>query len=59
MEKHFDVTITDDDLALERKIEQIDAECALHGIYVLRTNLDAAVLDSCSTVKAYKQLSKC
>jgi len=57
MEKHFDVTITDDDLTFERKNEQIDAEHALDGIYVLRTNLDAAVLDSSSTVKAYKQLS--
>jgi transposase len=57
MEKHFEVTITDDDLTFERKSEDIDAERALDGIYVLRTNLDAAVLDSSSTVKAYKQLS--
>jgi transposase len=57
MEKHFDVTITDDDLTFERKMEDIDAERFLDGIYVLRTNLDAAVLDSSSTVKAYKQLS--
>jgi transposase len=57
MGKHFDVTITDDDLTFERKIEEIDEERALDGIYVLRTNLDAAVLDSSSTVKAYKQLS--
>jgi transposase len=57
MEKHFDVTITDDDLTFERKMEDIDAERVLDGIYVLRTNLDAAVLDSSSTVKAYKQLS--
>jgi transposase len=57
MEKHFNVTITDDDLTFERKMEDIDAERFLDGIYVLRTNLDAAVLDSSSTVKAYKQLS--
>jgi transposase len=57
MGKHFDVTITDDDLTFERKMEDIDAERVLDGIYVLRTNLDAAVLDSSSTVKAYKQLS--
>ena len=57
MGKHFDVTITDNDLTFERKKEDINAECALDGIYVVRTNLDAAVLDSSSTVKAYKQLS--
>jgi Transposase DDE domain len=57
MEKHFNVTITDDDLTFERKMEDIDAERVLDGIYVLRTNLDAAVLDSSSTVKAYRQLS--
>jgi transposase len=57
MAKHFDITITDNDLTFERKIEEIDEERALDGIYVLRTNLDAAVLDSSSTVKAYKQLS--
>ncbi|MBO0758026.1 MAG: IS1634 family transposase, partial [Bradyrhizobiaceae bacterium] len=57
MEKHFDITITDNNLTFERKIEQIDAERVLDGIYVVRTNLDAAVLDSSSTVKAYKQLS--
>lgn len=57
MAKHFDITITDDDFTFARKIEEIDEEHALDGIYVLRTNLDAAVLDSSSTVKAYKQLS--
>ena len=57
MAKHFDITITDNDLTFERKIEEIDAERVLDGIYVLRTNLDASVLESSSTVKAYKQLS--
>jgi transposase len=57
MAKHFDITITDDGLTFERRLEEIDAECALDGFYVVRTNLDAAVLDSPSTVKAYKQLS--
>ena len=57
MAKHFDITITDNNLTFERKIDQIDAERVLDGIYVVRTNLDAAVLDSSSTVKAYKQLS--
>jgi transposase len=57
MQKHFDITITDNNLTFERKTEQIEAEHVLDGIYVVRTNLDAAVLDSPSTVKAYKQLA--
>jgi transposase len=55
--KHFTVTITDDDLTFERKIEQIDAETLLDGIYVLRTDLKPDNLDATSTVKAYKQLA--
>jgi hypothetical protein len=55
--KHFTVTITDDDLTFERKIEQIDAETLLDGIYVLRTDLKPDTLDATSTVKAYKQLA--
>ena len=37
MAKHFDVTITDDSLAVERKQDQIDDEARLDGIYVIRT----------------------
>jgi hypothetical protein len=36
---------------------QIDAEAALDGIYVLRTNLEPEALDASSTVKTYKQLA--
>src|SRR6266566_4585654 len=44
--KHFDITITDTTLAVERKQAQIDEEAALDGFYVLRTPLPAAALDS-------------
>jgi len=57
MSKHFDLTITDDDFSFARIVEQINAEAALDGIYVVRTSVDRAVLDASSTVKAYKQLS--
>jgi hypothetical protein len=57
MAKHFAVTILDDDLTFERKTEQITAEAALDGIYVLRTSLKPETLDATSTVKAYKQLA--
>src|ERR1700736_6775320 len=38
MAKHFTVAITDNDLTFERKLEQIEAEALLDGIYVLRTD---------------------
>lgn len=55
--KHFEITITDDSFKFERKVEEIGTEGALDGIYVLRTNVATEVLDSYSTVKAYKQLA--
>jgi hypothetical protein len=54
--KHFTVTITDDSLAVARKQDQIDAEAALDGFYVLRTPIPAAELDSPGVVAAYKNL---
>jgi hypothetical protein len=55
--KHFAITITDDDLTFARENERIDAEAALDGIYVLRTNLKAEALDATATVRAYKDLA--
>src|SRR5260370_1041437 len=40
--KHFAVAITDDTLAVARRQDQIDAQAALDGIYVIRTPLPAA-----------------
>jgi hypothetical protein len=54
--KHFAVTITDDSLAITRKQDQIDAEAALDGFYVLRTPVPAAELDAAAVVTAYKNL---
>ena len=56
MAKHFDVAITDDSLAVERKQDQIDAEARLDGIYVIRTPVPEADLDSAGAVTAYKNL---
>ena len=55
--KHFDITISDDDFSRTRNIEQINAEAALDGVYVVRTSVNGEALDANSTVKAYKQLS--
>jgi hypothetical protein len=54
--KHFAVTITDDTLTIGRKQEQIDAEAALDGFYVLRTPVPADELDAAGVVTAYKNL---
>ena len=39
MAKHFDLEIADDSFSFSRKQDQIAAEAALDGIYVLRTSL--------------------
>jgi hypothetical protein len=54
--KHFAVTITDTTLTVERRQDQIDAEAALDGFYVLRTPVPASELDAPAVVAAYKNL---
>ena len=54
--KHFTVTITGTTLAIERRQDQIDAEAALDGFYVLRTPVPAGELDAPAVVSAYKNL---
>jgi hypothetical protein len=54
--KHFQITITDTALAVARRQDQIDAEAALDGFYVLRTPLPADELDAPGVVTAYKNL---
>jgi hypothetical protein len=54
--KHFAVTITDDSLTVARRQDQIDAEAALDGFYVLRTPVPADELDASGVVTAYKNL---
>ena len=54
--KHFTVTITDTSLSVIRKQDQIDAEAALDGFYVLRTPIPASELDAPGVVAAYKNL---
>jgi hypothetical protein len=54
--KHFDITITDTSLAVERRQAQIEDEAALDGFYVLRTPVPASELDAAGVVTAYKNL---
>lgn len=58
VKKHFEVTITDTTFTYKRKTEQIDAEAALDGIYVLRTNLPDTELATGDVVRSYKNLEQ-
>jgi len=58
MAKHFDVEVADSYLAWQRRIEQIEEEARLDGIYVIRTSMPAEHLDAAETVQAYKDLSR-
>src|SRR5215472_3349761 len=54
--KHFEITITDDSLAVTRRQDRIGAEAALDGFYVLRTPVPAGELDAPAVVAACKNL---
>jgi len=58
MAKHFTLTITDDELRVERNSAQIAREAALDGIYLIRTSVPATGLDAAAVVGAYKNLSR-
>jgi transposase len=55
--KHFLLTITETTFAFRRDQQRIDAEAALDGIYVIRTNVPAAELPAEDVVRSYKSLS--
>jgi hypothetical protein len=57
MAKHFTLDIADTHFGFARKIEEIAAEAALDGIYVVRTSLPATALDDAAAVRRYKSLS--
>ncbi len=58
VEKHFDITVTHEDLTFKRNTQKIAAEARLDGIYIVRTSLDAEALDAHGAVAAYKSLSR-
>jgi hypothetical protein len=58
MKKHFALEITDESFSFARKSEQIQAEAALDGIYVLRTSVPAQTLPTGDVVRAYKGLEQ-
>ncbi len=58
VKKHFQVEITDSSFSYQHKQEQIAAEAALDGFYVLRTSAAAERLASAEVVRSYKQLKE-
>ena len=58
VKKHFEVTITETTFTYQRKTEQIEAEEALDGIYVLRTSVPDTELDTSEVVRSYKNLEQ-
>jgi hypothetical protein len=55
--KHFELEIRDDGFDYRLRNEQIEAEAALDGVYVIRTSLPAQRLDAGDVVRSYKSLS--
>jgi transposase len=58
MRKHFDLQITDQGFTFTRKTEQIQAEAALDGIYILRTSLTKNECSTGDVVRSYKNLEQ-
>ena len=58
VEKHFQITVSDEALTWSRNQEKIAAEARLDGLYVIRTSLDAATMGPGEVVEAYKSLSR-
>jgi transposase len=58
MAKHFELKIQANQFTYQRREDQIAAEAALDGLYVIRTSVDAKELSSEETVRAYKSLSQ-
>jgi len=56
--KHFELTITDDSLTFTRKIDNIAAEAALDGLYIIRTSVQAQRMDAPACVRTYKSLAQ-
>jgi hypothetical protein len=57
MAKHFAINTGDDTFSFARKQADIDAEAALDGIYVVRTNLAPGEYAASDVVRAYQSLA--
>jgi transposase len=57
MAKHFELAIADNTFSFARKHAAIAAEAALDGIYIIRTSVPTAQMDSADCVRNYKALA--
>src|SRR5690606_2348660 len=55
--KHFQLTIEDGRFVFAIRKEQVDAEAALDGLYIIRTNVPKKQMSAEETVRCYKALS--
>ena len=55
--KHFELDIQQRSFSFRRNVENIAAEIALDGIYVIRTSLPETTLDAADCVRKYKSLA--
>jgi hypothetical protein len=58
MKKHFDLTITEKCFSYARRTDNITAEAALDGLYVIRTCVSSERMNSDHVVLTYKSLAK-
>ena len=58
MAKHLTLEIQESSVSWQRKQEQINAEAALDGLYVIRTSVAKERLSSDDAVRSYKSLSQ-
>ena len=58
MGKHFEHQIEDGKLSWSRRVERIEQEAELDGIYVIRTSESAEQLSAADTVRGYKSLAQ-
>jgi len=58
MAKHYILDITDDQFAFTRDQDQITAEAALDGLYVIRTTIGPEQMDAGKVVATYKSLAR-
>jgi len=56
--KHFELVITDDSLMFARLAQNISAEAALDGLYIIRTSVKAERMDAATCVRTYKSLAQ-
>jgi hypothetical protein len=56
--KHFTLDIRDGQFSFARKLDQIEAEAKLDGLYVIRTSVPQEDLSAAHAVQAYKDLAR-